>query len=163
VETHGAAGDPSHNGGKLVQTPDPTAVLPQVESLAVNSAVATRSRREATSPNWRTLIITATSMASDAFALWWFTPLPRLRVERIDQITYSARIDTPIKPGSDGEHVYYIQRAGDHWHLMETMAGEGDGRRINAPGRNAMVLDERLVAAAFAAVFRWARQANHIS
>lgn len=90
---------------------------------------------------WRRAAVTCGVTASALFALWWFTPLPRPRVTRIDQVTYSARIDTPVKPVTQGQDVYYIQRAGDHWDLMETMLGQGDGRRINAPGKSAMVLD----------------------
>lgn len=86
-------------------------------------------------------ILVAGAVPVGLFALWWFSPLAAPHVVRTDQITFSARIDTPAKPISDGENVYYIQRAGDHWDLMETFLGGGDGRRIEAPGRNAMVLD----------------------
>lgn len=90
--------------------------------------------------DWKRAAIACAVVAVALFALWWFTPLPPPRITRIDQITYSARVDTPVKPVADGPHVYYIQRAGDHWDLMKTMLGERDGRHIEAPGKSAMVV-----------------------
>lgn len=76
-----------------------------------------------------------------AFTGWWYTPLPPPRLTRIDQITTSGRIDTPVEPVSDGTRVYYIERDGDHWNLMRAFVKTGDARRLEAPGKSAMVMD----------------------
>jgi DNA-binding winged helix-turn-helix (wHTH) protein len=65
------------------------------------------------------------------FALWWYTPLPPPQIIHVDQITVGARIDTPVKLTSDEGHIYYIARDGDHWNLMQTSLGGGDGQRAN--------------------------------
>jgi Tol biopolymer transport system component/DNA-binding winged helix-turn-helix (wHTH) protein len=90
---------------------------------------------------WQVSVPAGAAIAAAAFALWWYTPLPPPQVIRTDQITSSARIDTITKPASDGQRIYYMQRAGDHWNLMQTSLRGGDGRRLEAPGKNAMVLD----------------------
>jgi DNA-binding winged helix-turn-helix (wHTH) protein/Tol biopolymer transport system component len=75
------------------------------------------------------------------FALWWNAPLPPPRVLSVEQITTSARIDTPVKPVTDGAHVYYIERDGGHWDLMQSPVNGGESRRIDFPTRSAMVMD----------------------
>lgn len=108
---------------------------------ATNRVASQQSGAQSISGRRKRAAVVSGAIAGALFALWWFTPLTRPRVTRIDEITFSARIDTPVKPVVDGQHIYYIRRAGDHWDLMETMLGEGDGRRIDAPGKSAMVLD----------------------
>jgi Tol biopolymer transport system component len=85
--------------------------------------------------------LTAGAAIAAALALWWYTPLPPPQVIRTDQITSRARIDTIAKPVSDGQRIYYLGRDGDHWNLMQTSLRGGDGLRLEAPGKNAMVLD----------------------
>jgi len=79
--------------------------------------------------------------AAVGFALWWSTPLPAPHVTSIQQITTSARIDTPVKPVVEGAHVYYIERDGGHWELMESPVSGGREQRVDFPARNAMVMD----------------------
>ena len=90
---------------------------------------------------WQVGVPAGAAIAAAAFALWWYTPLPPPQVIRTDQITSSARIDTIAKPVSDGQRIYYLQRDGDHWNLMQASLRGGDGLRLEAPGKNAMVLD----------------------
>ncbi len=80
------------------------------------------------------------AVAGGLFALWWFNPLPPPQVTHIEQVTFNSHIDTPVKPVMDGGRVYYLARDGDHWNLMQTSLGGGDGQRIPAPAPNAAVL-----------------------
>ncbi len=82
--------------------------------------------------------------AGGLFALWWFNPLPPPQVTHIEQVTFNSHIDTPLKPVMDGGRVYYLARDGDHWNLMQTSFGGGDGQRIPAPAYNAAALDVSL-------------------
>ncbi len=81
------------------------------------------------------------AVSGGLFALWWFNPLPPPQVTHVERVTLSSRIDTPAKPVMDGERVYYLERDGGHWNLMQTSLGGGDGQRVEAPGPNAAVLD----------------------
>jgi Tol biopolymer transport system component/DNA-binding winged helix-turn-helix (wHTH) protein len=140
VESCGGNGNGSGNGGGTVQERGyaplhgELAIVPDAGQLANNRAGIVLA-------SWKRNATACFAIAGVAFGVWWFTPLPRPRVRRIDQITYSSRIDTPVKPVSNRENVYYIQRAGDHWDLMKTRAGGGDGVRLDVPGKSAMVLD----------------------
>lgn len=86
-------------------------------------------------------LLSCVGVAAFLFLIWWLTPLPAPQVTRINQITYNSRIDTPVKPFSDGERVYYIERNGDHWNLMQVPATGGESHRFEFPERNAMVAD----------------------
>lgn len=87
------------------------------------------------------LAVTGFAAAAGLFAVWWFNPAPAPRVTGVERITFSGKVDTPVKPVSDGSGVYYIARNGDHWDLMQTAPGKGDGNRILAPVNSALVMD----------------------
>lgn len=137
VETGGGNGYGSGKGGTTLQEHGSAPLHDEPATDAIH--FGKRARLELSA--WKLRVTACCAIAGVAFALWWFTPLPRPRVRRIDQVSYSAGIDTPVKPVSDGENVYYIQRAGDHWDLMKTREGEGDGVHVEVPGKSAMVLD----------------------
>jgi Tol biopolymer transport system component len=61
-------------------------------------------------------------------------------VTRIDHLT-SARIDTPVKLVSDGARLYYMERDGDHWNLMETAVSGGEGQRVETGATSALAMD----------------------
>lgn len=141
VEDVNGNGSSPHSNGVVVENELWASDLLRREDRAdVRLTPDQASRESALRPVTRAAIA-FTAIAGVLFAVWWFTPLRPPHLIRIDQITYSGRIDTPVRPVSDGEGVYYIQRAGDRWNLMKTMLGEGDGSRIEVPGKSAMVLD----------------------
>lgn len=89
-------------------------------------------------PTWA---VAAPAVVLLGLAGWWYTPLSPPRLLRIDQITTTGRIDTPVEPFSDGKHVYYIERDGDHWNLMRGTMKGGDAERIDIPTKGAAVMD----------------------
>jgi len=90
---------------------------------------------------WRARALVGAAFASAAFTLWWFNPLPPPSITHTDQVTVSARIDTPVRAISDAQHIFYIERDGGHWNLMRTSLGGGDGQRVTVPANNGMALD----------------------
>lgn len=76
-----------------------------------------------------------------AIALWYGTPLPPPQIVSVDQITTSSRIDTPVRPVSDGARVFYIERNGGHWDLMQTSVRGGGAQKVANPGPSAVALD----------------------
>lgn len=105
---------------------------------------ATRVTPNGALSRWQSRLLwtaAAAAVATALFAVWWNLPLPPPRVLRAERITNSSRIDTPVKPESDGSHVYYIERDGGHWNLMEAPVNGGEEQHIAFPEGNAMVMD----------------------
>lgn len=69
--------------------------------------------------------------------IWWLTPLPPPEVTGTDQITTASRIDMPVRPISDGARIYYNERDGDHWDLMQVPVRGGAAERVETPGPSA--------------------------
>lgn len=138
-----AAVAPSSDGS---QPESATALRPHVrESHAHRKHAARFSPRRA---------VAAIAIAAAAFAFWWITPLPPPHVIRTDQVSFNARVDTPVKPVADAEHVYYMERDGDHWNLMQTAFPAGESRALTVPGKSATAFDispdsSRLLVATF--------------
>jgi len=129
----------TRNGSSAGTAPGP-AIVPAAEASRGRDGEAVAARADARQ-SWQVRVLTVALITGAAFALWWFTPLPPPAVIHTDQITVSSRIDTPVRPVSDGEHIYYIERDGGHWNLMRTSIGGGDGQRVNVAASNAMPLD----------------------
>jgi len=72
---------------------------------------------------------------------WLLSPNPAPRVLRMTQITHSGRVDTGLPMASDGSKIYFLERDGDHWNLMQTSVSGGEPQAVSAPFRNTIVLD----------------------
>jgi Tol biopolymer transport system component/DNA-binding winged helix-turn-helix (wHTH) protein len=75
------------------------------------------------------------------FTVWWLTPLPDPRVTDIFRVTQSGRLDYLVRPATDGVRIFYVQRAGDHYDLMQAPVNGGEAQRIDAPFPNTLVWD----------------------
>lgn len=63
------------------------------------------------------------------------------RVTRITPITRSGKVDPWGRLVSDGARIYFLEREGDHWNLMQTSLNGGDPELVSAPFRNTRILD----------------------
>jgi Tol biopolymer transport system component/DNA-binding winged helix-turn-helix (wHTH) protein len=82
----------------------------------------------------------AVSLVAALFALWWLTPLPPPAVADIIPITTRGRVDTCWPPESDGGRLFYLERAGDRWNLMQTSIVGGDPQPVPNPFANNMIV-----------------------
>jgi Tol biopolymer transport system component/DNA-binding winged helix-turn-helix (wHTH) protein len=98
-------------------------------------------RRSGDRVRWQVRAVSGGAMALAVFLLWWYTPLPPPKVTRIDHLTTTAHIDTPVKLVSDGARLYYMERDGDHWNLMETAVSGGEGQHVETGATSALALD----------------------
>lgn len=125
--------------------PPPGAILPGSAVLPVPAATraepAIFRRRADDRVRWKTGTIAGGAMVMAVCILWWFTPLPPARVTRIDHLTTTAHIDTPVKLVSDGARLYYMERDGDHWNLMQTAVSGGEGQRVETGATSGLALD----------------------
>lgn len=90
-----------------------------------------------------TLLVLGLVVGSVAGVITFYLLLPGSlpRVVRTDQITHSGRVDAWARISTDGSRIYYIERQGDHWDLMESSVSGGDSHKIQAPFRNTVVMD----------------------
>jgi len=116
-----------------------SAIFPFPEGTG--AAPAIQRRRASDRVRWQIRWASGGAIATAAFLLWWFTPMPPPQVTRIDHLTTTSRIDTPVKLVSDGARLYYMERDGDHWNLMETAVSGGEGQRVETGATSALAFD----------------------
>ncbi|HEV2489770.1 MAG TPA: winged helix-turn-helix domain-containing protein [Candidatus Acidoferrales bacterium] len=85
--------------------------------------------------------IVATALALGFLAYYLFYPLPAPRAVRIKEITHSGRVDGWGGLVFDGARLLFLERAGDHWNLMQTSARGGPAEPFPAPFRNTRIMD----------------------
>jgi Tol biopolymer transport system component/DNA-binding winged helix-turn-helix (wHTH) protein len=73
--------------------------------------------------------------------VWWLTPLPDPRITDIFSVTQSGLLDYVVRPATDGVRIFYVQRAGDHYDLMQTPVNGGAAQKVDAPFPNTLVWD----------------------
>jgi Tol biopolymer transport system component len=69
------------------------------------------------------------------------SPAPVPRVIRSVQLTHSGRVDGWTSMVTDGSRIYFTEREGDHWNLVQTSVSGGDSQVVAAPFRNTVVKD----------------------
>lgn len=74
-------------------------------------------------------------------ALWWLKPLPEPTMQEIYPVTDTARQDYLVRPATDGPRIFYAQRSGDHYDLMQSSVNGGDAQLMAAPFRNTLIWD----------------------
>jgi DNA-binding winged helix-turn-helix (wHTH) protein/Tol biopolymer transport system component len=98
-------------------------------------------------PAWRTVARWAMPAAFLAFfsALIGsaFVPATAPRVTSTTRLTQSGRIDDWGNLVTDGRRIYFLERDGAHWNLMETSTQGGVSQRFRTvfPGSNAQIMD----------------------
>ncbi|HKW32284.1 MAG TPA: winged helix-turn-helix domain-containing protein [Candidatus Acidoferrum sp.] len=67
-------------------------------------------------------------------------PAPRPRVLRSTALTNSARIDRWGRLQTDGTRLFFLERQGHHWNLMQMPASGGERQPFSEPFQNTRVL-----------------------
>jgi Tol biopolymer transport system component/DNA-binding winged helix-turn-helix (wHTH) protein len=86
-------------------------------------------------------VAVAACVALVAFTIWWLTPLPEPRILSIYPVTSTGREDFQVKPATDGVRIFYVQRAGDHYELMQASINGGDSKKMETPFPNTLIWD----------------------
>lgn len=117
----------------------PTAAEPAPMTPAGSPATAdgpARARR------WRSAGIVSAAVAAVVLvtvAIGLPQPAPP-RITRITRLTNSQRVDVWGKLVSDGARLYYLERYGGHWNLMETPVSGGAAQPFPGQSRNLRIL-----------------------
>jgi Tol biopolymer transport system component/DNA-binding winged helix-turn-helix (wHTH) protein len=83
----------------------------------------------------------AAAVALLVLTVWWLTPVPDPRMTEIFRVTQSGRLDYLVRPATDGVRIFYVQRAGDRYDLMQAPVNGGEAQKIDAPFPNTMIWD----------------------
>lgn len=132
-----ALGDDKFESGFIATVPGQGyRFLPPVERLDLPAGGEASIRRRW--PWW-----TAGAAVAGMAVLAWtaLRPLPPPRVLRIHALTSAGGLDYLVEPASDGGHLYYLRRAGDHWDLMQTAGGGATAVRVSMPFPNTQLFD----------------------
>ena len=87
------------------------------------------------------LATAATVLVIVSLAYYFFYPLPVPRAVRIIDITHSGKVDAWGGLVFDGARLLFLERAGDHWNLMQTSAKGGPAQPFAAPFQNTRLMD----------------------
>jgi Tol biopolymer transport system component/DNA-binding winged helix-turn-helix (wHTH) protein len=106
--------------------------------------IANNSQASAPRRAWKPAVAVFAAGAA-AVAAWLgiylLDPLPPPRALRIERLSNSGRVDPYARVVTDGTRVYFIERAGSHWNLMQTSIDGGEPQRVAAPFDNTRVFD----------------------
>ena len=86
-------------------------------------------------------IVAAAAVFILLFTFWWLTPLPEPRMWDTFPLTANGKQDFLVRPATDGVRIFYVQRAGDHYELMQVSSAGGEPRKMDAPFRNSLIWD----------------------
>lgn len=74
-------------------------------------------------------------------ALFMFRQLPDPKVLSLEQISRDGLLDPWGKLATDGARIFYLDRNGGHWTLMQVPAAGGEGQPFPEPSQNIRVVD----------------------
>ncbi len=80
-------------------------------------------------------------LCASIIAFLIFSPARIPRVVGVTQVTRSGRVDPWGGIKSDGSRIFFLERAGDRWNLMQSSVGGGEPQRVATPFRNTRLLD----------------------
>jgi len=89
----------------------------------------------------RGTIVAALFLLATAVAVSWYFLEPAPRVARLVQITRSGRVDPWGGIVTDGPRIYFIEREGGHWNLLQTSIVGGEAQRVAVAFPNMRLLD----------------------
>jgi len=118
----------------------------QINGVTSPTVVDLESRKATASTVWRQrTVFAALAIGLGALAglvtFHLLAPPPVPRILRSTQLTHSGRVDPWGGIVRDGSRIFYIEREGDHWNLLQTSVSGGGSQNVPAPFRNTVVLD----------------------
>ena len=86
---------------------------------------------------WFDLLLPAIGILFASWLVFYIVyPVPRPSVQRMNRITYGGRIDEWGGIVSDGTRIFFLERDGNHWSLMQTSVQGGNAEKMPTPFEN---------------------------
>jgi len=119
-------------------TPSPGIITPPAAPVAHS-----QPQRQNLRFNWPTVAIIAFVVAVLAAFLSFrlLSPPVLPHVVSVTQITRSGRVEPAGKMICDGSRIYFLEREGDHWNLVQTSLAGGETQIVPTPFKNTELLD----------------------
>jgi len=105
-------------------------------SQEVSAGYWDRQRAERTQRWFDVILLSFGILFGSWFLFFILYPVPRPSVQRISRITNAGRIDEWGGIVSDGTRIFFLERDGGHWNLMQTSVEGGNAERMVAPFEN---------------------------
>jgi Tol biopolymer transport system component/DNA-binding winged helix-turn-helix (wHTH) protein len=108
-------------------------------------SVDDRPREEISSRSWPrrsafVLVVLGLGCVAGLLTFWLLSPAAVLKVVRTRKVTTSNKVDPWGLTVSDGSRIYFLEREGDHWNLLQTSVSGGEAQNVTTPFRSTRVL-----------------------
>jgi Tol biopolymer transport system component/DNA-binding winged helix-turn-helix (wHTH) protein len=86
-------------------------------------------------------VISAAAILAGAIIVRWLSPPSVPKVLRIVQLSHSGHVDPWGRIFTDRARLFFLEREGDHWNLMQAPVSGGESQPFPAPFHNTRILD----------------------
>lgn len=113
---------------------------PQRSEMEFSSVAGPESKRTG---RWAWLGVTAGGIfcVMAAMLLYQYLYGRAIRIERIEQLSRSGRMDGFQPLTTDGSRIFFLEREGDHWNNMQIAAAGGESSPFRLPFHNTVIFD----------------------
>ena len=113
----------------------------QPEFSPERAAELSKERRKAElAVKWTDITLLTCAIVFASWLLFFIVyPVPRPSVERMTRITNARGIDEWGGIVSDGTRIFFLERDGGHWNLMQTSVEGGNAEKLSAPFENTRI------------------------
>lgn len=128
----------------------PTSVPPETSTLpvaaAIGSTVVAKDSRNESGPSRRpvmTAVVAGIAVALVVILVFVlrFLPQPVPRVLNVVQVSHNEHLDPWGRVKTDGARLFFLERAGGHWNVMQVPASGGEAELFPEPSQNTRLLD----------------------
>ena len=124
--------------------PPGTPALP-ITAVTASTVVAEGSGHEPSRSRRPRLIASVAGIAAILFVVLVlvlrFLPQPVPRVLNVFQVSHNEHLDPWGRVKTDGARLFFLERAGGHWNVMQVPASGGEAQLFPEPSRNTRLLD----------------------
>jgi Tol biopolymer transport system component/DNA-binding winged helix-turn-helix (wHTH) protein len=104
------------------------------------AAVARERQKGERAARWIDLALLSCAILFGSWLLFYIVyPVPRPTVERMVRITNAGAVEEWGGIVSDGTRIFFLERAGSHWNLMQTSVEGGNAEKMAAPFENTRI------------------------
>ena len=138
---NGSRGVPSTGPAASLETPGKSIEVrlrlhPEFSGELATESYWDRQRAERTQRWFDTMLLMIAILFGSWLLFFIVYPIPRPSVQRITRITNAGRIDEWGGIVSDGTRIFFLQREGGHWNLMQTSVEGGNAEKMVTPFEN---------------------------